>query len=149
MKLKEVDKKWHLIDAKDVVLGRLASQVAMMLMGKKKPSYTPHMDCGDNVIIVNANHVKLSGRKLHLHDGKKYYKHTGHPGGIKEISARDQKQKNASKVIVKAVERMLTRNILGRKMMTHLFVYNNETHPHEAQKPELLDMAALNQKNKR
>ncbi|MEQ9116054.1 MAG: 50S ribosomal protein L13 [Rickettsiales bacterium] len=149
LKHKEIDKKWYLIDAKDVVLGRLASHVAMLLMGKTKPSYSPHMDCGDYVIIINAEHVKLTGRKMDLHEGKKYHWHTGHPGGIKEISARDQKKKNASKVVIKAIERMITRNKLGRQRMTHLYVYNNEAHPHEAQKPEAIDMATLNPKNKR
>ncbi len=151
LKQGEIEKKWYVIDAKDVVLGRLASQVAMMLIGKNKASYTPHMDCGDNVIIVNAKDVKLTGNKLDGRNGKKYYWHTGHPGGIKEVTARTLKSSDekASRVIVNAVKRMITRNKLGRQRMTHLFVYSGSEHPHEAQKPQVLDMQTLNEKNKR
>lgn len=150
LKHKDIQKKWFLIDAKDVVLGRLASQVAKILMGKNKPEYSPHLDCGDNVIIINAKQVKLTGNKLDVNQGKKYYWHTGHPGGIKEASAKKIKEgEHASRIIVKAVERMISRNKLGRKRMSNLYVYNNEIHKHEAQKPELLDMQALNSKNKR
>jgi large subunit ribosomal protein L13 len=143
----EVEKKWVLIDAEGVVLGRLASIVAMRLRGKHKPTFTPHVDCGDNVIVINAEKVKLTGRKL---ADKAYYRHTGHPGGIKEARAGAiLESKHPHRVITKAVERMISRNPLGRKQMKNLRVYAGTEHPHEAQKPEVLDLAAMNPKNKR
>lgn len=143
----EVEKKWVLIDADGVVLGRLASIIAMRLRGKHKPTFTPHVDCGDNVIVVNAEKVKLTGRKL---ADKVYYRHTGHPGGIKGAHAGAILEgKHPDRVITKAVERMISRNPLGRKQMKNLRVYAGTEHPHEAQKPEVLDLAAMNPKNKR
>ena len=142
----DIDKKWILIDAEGVVLGRLASIVAMRLRGKHKPSFTPNMDMGDNVIIINADKVQMTGKKREEH----FYWHTGHPGGIKSRTAGqilDGKQ--PEKVVTKAVQRMLPKNILGRKQMTHLRVYAGSEHPHEAQNPEVLDIAAMNPKNKR
>lgn len=143
----EVQKKWYLIDADGLVLGRLASIVAKILRGKHKPSFTPHVDCGDNVIIINAEKVCLTGKKMGV---KTYYHHTGFPGGIKGITAEKVIQgKHPERVIMKAVERMITRNNLGRQQMTNLRVYAGAQHPHEAQKPEILDVAAMNPKNKR
>ncbi len=146
-KASEIEKKWILIDAEDVVLGRLAVQVAVILKGKNKTTYTPHMDCGDNVIVINAGKVKLTGKKR---SDKIYYRHTGHPGGIKQQTAGDILDGNhPERVVQKAVERMVTRNRLGRQILRNLRVYAGPDHPHEAQQPEVLDFAALNPKNKR
>ena len=143
----DIEKKWVLIDAEGVVLGRLASQVAKILRGKHKPSFTPHMDCGDNVIIINAGKVKLTGKKL---SDKKFYWHTGYPGGIKERTmGQILEGKYPERVVEKAVERMITRNNLGRQQMKNLRVYAGSAHPHEAQQPEVLDLLAMNPKNKR
>lgn len=143
----DIEKKWILIDADGVVLGRLASQVAKILRGKHKPSFTPHMDCGDNVIVVNAEKVKLTGKKL---TDKKFYWHTGYPGGIKERTmGQILDGKYPERVVEKAVERMITRNNLGRQQMKNLRVYAGSEHPHEAQQPEVLDLEAMNPKNKR
>lgn len=146
-KASEIEKKWFVIDADGVVLGRLATQVATILRGKHKTTYTPHMDCGDNVIVINAEKVALTGRKL---SDKKYYWHTGYPGGIKERTAGQILEgKHPDRVITKAVERMITRNRLGRAQLKNLRVYAGAEHPHEAQQPEVLDIAARNPKNKR
>ena len=143
----EIEKKWILVDAEDVVLGRLASQVAKILRGKHKPSFTPHMDCGDNVIVINAEKVKLTGKKL---TDKVYYRHTGHPGGIKERRAGAiLAGAHPERVIQKAVERMVPRGPLGRQQMRNLRVYAGSEHKHEAQAPEVLDIGAMNPKNKR
>jgi large subunit ribosomal protein L13 len=143
----DIEKKWILIDADGVVLGRLASQVAKILRGKHKPSFTPHMDCGDNVIIINAEKVKLTGKKL---SDKVYYWHTGHPGGIKNRTAGQILEgEHPERVIEKAVERMITRNNLGRQQLKNLRVYAGSAHPHEAQQPAVLDLQAMNPKNKR
>jgi len=143
----DIDKKWIVVDAEGVVLGRLAAEVAKILRGKHKPSYTPHMDCGDNVIVVNAGRVKLTGRKL---SDKKYYWHTGYPGGIKERTAGQILEgKHPERVVLKAVERMIPRGPLGRQQMKNLRVYAGAEHPHEAQQPAVLDLAARNPKNKR
>ena len=143
----DIEKKWILIDADGVVLGRLASQVAKILRGKHKPSFTPHMDCGDNVIIINAEKIKLTGNKL---SDKKFYWHTGFPGGIKERTAGQILEgQYPERVVTKAVERMITRNALGRQQMKNLRVYAGSEHPHAAQQPEVLDVAAMNAKNKR
>ena len=142
----EVQKKWVVIDAKGLVVGRLATLVAMRLRGKHLPTYTPHVDCGDNVIIVNAAHVVLTGRKR---DQKVYYKHTGFIGGIKERSAKSIFEgRFPERILEKAVERMLPRGPLGRKQLGNLRVYPGAEHPHEAQKAEALDVGALNRKNK-
>ncbi len=143
----EVEKKWVLIDAEGVVLGRLASVVAMRLRGKHKPTFTPHVDCGDNIIIVNAEKVHLTGKKL---TDKVFYWHTNHPGGIKgRTMGQLLDGKFPERVIVKAVERMITRGPLGREQMKNLRVYAGPAHPHEAQQPEALDVGAMNPKNKR
>ena len=143
----DIEKKWILIDAEGVVLGRLASQVAKILRGKHKPSFTPHMDCGDNVIIVNAEKVKLTGAKR---TDKIYYWHTGYPGGIKGRSAATILDgKHPTRVIEKAVQRMVPKGPLGRAQLRKLKIYAGAEHPHEAQTPESFDVAALNPKNKR
>jgi large subunit ribosomal protein L13 len=143
----EVEKKWFVIDAEDLILGRMASVIALRLRGKHKPMYTPHIDCGDNIIVINADKVKLTGRKL---TDKKYYWHTGYPGGIKERTAGATLEgKHPERVVIKAVERMISRNPLGRDQMRKLHVYAGSDHPHEAQQPEVLDVAAMNSKNKR
>ena len=142
----DIDKQWILIDAEGVVLGRLASIIAMRLRGKHKPSFTPHMDCGDNVIIINAEKIQMTGKKRE----EKFYWHTGHPGGIKQRTARQVLEgAHPERVVIKAVERMITRNRLGRVQMTNLRVYAGVEHPHEAQQPTVLDLAALNPKNTR
>jgi large subunit ribosomal protein L13 len=143
----DVKKKWLLIDAQDLILGRLAVVVANILRGKNKPTFTPHVDCGDNVVIVNAEKVKLTGNKL---KDKKFYWHTGYPGGIKERAVGTILEGNhPERVIEKAVERMIPRGPLGRQIMGNLKVYAGAAHPHAGQNPENLDVAALNPKNKR
>ena len=144
---KDIDKKWILVDAEDVVLGRLASIMAMRLRGKHKPEYTPNMDCGDHIIVINAEKVKLTGNKR---TQKTYYWHTGYPGGIKERTAdKILDGRFPERVISKAVERMIPRTPLGRKAMSHLHIYAGAEHPHAAQQPEILDVASMNTKNKR
>ncbi len=143
----EIDRKWYVIDAEDVILGRMASIIALRLRGKHKPMYTPHLDCGDNIIVVNAEKVKLTGKKL---ADKKYYRHSGYPGGIKSRTAGAiLAGKHPERVVVKAVERMISRNPLGRQQLRKLHVYKGAEHPHQAQNPEVLDVAAMNPKNKR
>ncbi len=143
----DIDKKWLVVDADGLVVGRLAAFIATRLRGKHKPSYTPHMDCGDHVIVVNADKVVFTGKKW---DDKKYYRHTGYPGGIKAPTAGGVlKGKHPERIIQKAVERMLPRGPLARKQLSHLRVYAGPDHPHEAQSPLRVDFAAINQKNKR
>ncbi len=143
----EVTKKWIVIDATGLVVGRLATLVAVRLRGKHLPIYTPHVDCGDNVIIINAEKVVFTGRKR---DDKMYYHHTGFIGGIKERSAKSILEgRFPERVVEKAVERMIPRGPLGRVQMGNLRVYAGSEHPHEAQQPEALDVGALNRKNKR
>jgi large subunit ribosomal protein L13 len=143
----EIDKKWLLIDAQDLVLGRLASQIAMRLRGKHKPAYTPFLDCGDNVIVINAEKVRLTGNKR---QDSVFYWHTGYPGGIKGRSAGQILDgRFPERVILKAVERMMPRGPLGRRQMANLRVYAGSAHPHEAQTPTVLDLASMNAKNKR
>jgi large subunit ribosomal protein L13 len=142
----EIEKKWLLIDADGLVVGRLASIIANRLRGKHKAIYTPHVDCGDNVIVINADKVKFTGRKL---TQKMYYRHTGYPGGIKEIRAdKVLDGRFPERVLEKAVERMVPRGPLGRQQMRNLRIYKGTEHPHVAQNPEVLDVAAMNRKNK-
>ena len=146
-KTADVEKKWVVIDAQGLVVGRLATIVAMRLRGKHKPTFTPHMDDGDHVIIVNADKVVLTGRKR---DQKMYYHHTGFIGGIKERSARFILEgRFPERIVEKAVERMFPRGPLGRKQMGNLRVYKGPDHPHVAQNPQALDIASLNRKNAR
>ncbi|MXO75399.1 50S ribosomal protein L13 [Altererythrobacter aerius] len=142
----EVEKKWHLIDADGLVVGRLASIVANILRGKTKPSYTPHVDCGDHVIVINADKVRFTGNKL---ADKKYYKHTGYAGGIKETTAAKVLEgRFPERVLEKAVERMIPRGPLGRQQMKALHLYSGAEHPHAGNQPETLDVASMNRKNK-
>jgi large subunit ribosomal protein L13 len=141
-----VEKKWHLIDADGLVVGRVASIIANILRGKHKPSFTPHVDCGDNVIVINADKVRFTGKKL---DQKVYYKHTGYPGGIKGVTAgKVLDGRFPDRVLEKAVERMVPRGPLGRQQMRNLRIFNGTEHPHAAQNPAVLDVAAMNRKNK-
>ena len=136
-KKETVERNWYVIDATDVTLGRLASKVAHMLRGKHKATYTPHIDCGDAVIIVNAGKVNLTGDKL---DKKVYYNHSGFPGGLRERTAKVMKEQYPVEMVERAVKGMLPHNRLGRAMAKKLFVYEGETHPHMAQKPEVLEV---------
>ena len=146
-KASDIERKWYVLDAEGVVLGRLAAEVSKLLRGKHNPSYSPNLDCGDYVIVINADKVKLTGKKL---TDKKYFKHTGWIGGIKETTAgKILESRFPERVIIKAVERMITRNPLGRQQMTKLKVYAGSQHPHTAQNPEVFDIAAKNAKNKR
>lgn len=141
----DIEKKWVVIDATGLVVGRLATIIATRLKGKHKPIYTPHVDCGDNIVVINAEKVVLTGAKR---DDKVYYHHTGFPGGIKERTAKFILEgRFPERVVEKAVERMLARGPLGRKLMGNLRVYKGASHPHEAQQPEVLDVASLNRKN--
>jgi large subunit ribosomal protein L13 len=143
----EITKKWIVIDATGLVVGRLATLVAMRLRGKHLPTYTPHVDCGDHVIIVNADKVVFTGRKR---EDKVYYHHTGFIGGIKEKTAKSILEgRFPERVVEKAVERMIPRGPLGRVQFGNLRVYAGAEHPHEAQQPEAFDVGALNRKNKR
>ena len=147
LKPAEVSKGWTLIDADGLVLGRLASIIAQRLRGKHKPQFTPHVDCGDNIVVVNAEKVRVTGNKA---DQSIFYKHTGFPGGIKGRSIRQRlESRHPERVIEKAVERMITRGPLQRQQMKHLHIYAGETHPHDGQQPKPLDVAAMNPKNKR
>ncbi|MDE2487216.1 MAG: 50S ribosomal protein L13 [Alphaproteobacteria bacterium] len=148
LKPAEVEKKWIVIDAKDAVVGRLASFIANRLRGKHRPDYTPHVDCGDFVVVVNADKVRFTGKKL---SDKVFYWHTGHPGGVKQRTAGQiLGGKYPERVLEKAVERMLPKESpLARKQLTHLRIYTGETHPHEAQSPETIAFAELNAKNVR
>ncbi|HEY2178623.1 MAG TPA: 50S ribosomal protein L13 [Caulobacteraceae bacterium] len=142
------DKPWILIDAENAVVGRLASFIAMRLRGKHRPDYSPHVDCGDHVVVINADKVKFSGRKL---DQKLYHWHTGHPGGIKQRTAGSiLGGRFPERILEKAVERMLPKESpLARAQMTHLRIYKTGEHPHEAQNPQAIDFVALNAKNVR
>ncbi|MEJ1991757.1 MAG: 50S ribosomal protein L13 [Maritimibacter sp.] len=143
----DIEKKWIIIDAEGVVLGRLASIVAMRLRGKHKPSYTPHMDCGDNVIIINADKVQLTGKKR---TDKVHYWHTGYPGGIKSRTAGQILEgAHPERVLEKAIQRMLPGNRLSRKLMGNLRIYAGTEHGHEAQNPQVVDVKSMNKKNTR
>lgn len=141
----EIEKQWVLIDAQGLVVGRLASIIALRLRGKHKPTFTPHMDMGDNIIVINADKVKLTGRKLDQH---RFHWHTGFPGGIKDRTARQLLEgRFPQRVLENAVRRMLPRGPLGRDQLRNLRVYAGTEHPHEAQQPVQLDVAAMNAKN--
>jgi large subunit ribosomal protein L13 len=147
LKTAEVDKKWILVDAEGLVVGRLAAVLAKILRGKHKPTYTPHIDCGDHIVVINAEKVVFTGRKM---KDKEYHWHTGYPGGIK--SRTPEKilgGKFPGRVISKAVERMLPEGPLGRRQLTHLKIYAGAEHPHGAQQPVVLDVGAMSSKNKR
>lgn len=132
-----IERKWYLVDATDMVLGRLSTEVARILRGKHKPTYTPHVDCGDYVIIVNAEKVALTGKKL---DEKIYYRHTGYPGGLRQRTARVMLELRPEQVLEKSIRGMLPKNKLGEDMYRKLFVYAGADHPHQAQKPKVLNL---------
>jgi large subunit ribosomal protein L13 len=133
----EVEREWFVVDAQGETLGRLATRIAATLRGKHKPIYTPHVDCGDYVIVINADKINVTGQKL---DQKMYYRHSGYPGGLRQISLRRQLQKHPERVIEAAVRGMLPKNRLGRKMFKKLKVYAGPDHPHQAQQPKPLEL---------
>ena len=133
----EVEREWFVVDAQGRTLGRLATQIATLLRGKHKPIYTPHVDCGDHVIVVNADKINVTGQKL---DQKIYYRHSGYPGGLKQVTLRRRLQTHPERVIESAVRGMLPKNRLGRKMFKKLKVYAGPNHPHEAQQPMPLEL---------
>ncbi|PWA12919.1 50S ribosomal protein L13 [Pueribacillus theae] len=136
-KASEVERKWFVVDAAGQTLGRLASEVATILRGKHKPTFTPHVDTGDNVIIINAEKIELTGKKL---TDKIYYHHTGHPGGIKQRTALEMRTKRPEKMLELAIKGMLPKNKLGRQMFKKLHVYSGNEHPHQAQQPEVYEL---------
>lgn len=136
-KPQEVERRWYVVDAKDKVVGRLASRIAMVLMGKHKPHYTPHLDTGDFVVVINASRVRFTGRKW---EQKCYYRHSGYPGGLKVRKAREVLEKNPEEILRHAVRGMLPKNHLGRKLLKKLKIYPGEAHPHQAQQPEQLEL---------
>ena len=145
-KASEVEKKWHLIDADGLVVGRVATIIANLLRGKHKPIFTPHADIGDHVVVINADKVRFTGKKL---GDKVYYRHTGYAGGIKGVTAAKVLEgRFPERVLEKAVERMIPRGPLGREQMRHLHLYAGTEHPHAGQNPETLDVAGMNRKNK-
>lgn len=133
----EVERQWFLVDADGRTLGRFASEIAQILRGKHKPTYSPAVDCGDYVVVINAAKVRVTGRRL---DQKKYYRHSGYMGGLSEVTLREQLEKHPNRVIESAVRGMLPRNSLGRNMLKKLKIYAGEDHPHQAQQPELLEI---------
>ena len=140
----DIEKKWVLIDAENLVVGRLASIIAMRLRGKHLPTFTPHMDCGDNIIVINADKVKFTGNKT---GDKTYYRHTGYPGGIKEITPEKLSLKKPGESLKLAVKRMLPGGVLGKKQLTKLKIYSGNDHPHSAQNPKIIELQKLNNKN--
>jgi len=134
---KDIHREWFVVDAKDKILGRLATQIAVRLRGKHKPEFAPHMDNGDFIVVVNAEKIKVTGNKL---DQKKYYRHSGYPGGIREISLRTLLEKKPDQVILKAVRGMLPKNRLGRALLKKLKVYAGSEHPHDSQNPKPLEI---------
>jgi large subunit ribosomal protein L13 len=145
IKKKEIKKDWYIINAQNVAVGRLAAYISKVLRGKNKPTYNPHIDNGDFVVVTNIDKIKFTGKKFH---NKKYYRHTGHPGGIKESSPASLKDKNKSEEILKlAVKRMLPGGPLAKKQLTKLKIYNGEYHPHDIQKPKVVDFEKLNERN--
>jgi large subunit ribosomal protein L13 len=135
-KTAEIEREWYVVDAENQTLGRLAAKIAPILRGKHKPIYTPHLDCGDFVIVINADKVRVTGRKL---DQKYYHRYSGYPGGLRSISLRDQLAKHPERVLEAAVKGMLPKNSLGRQMFKKLKVYAGESHPHQAQQPKPLE----------
>ena len=145
IKKKEVKKNWYLINAENAAVGRLAAFISKVLRGKNKPTFNPHIDNGDFVVVTNIDKIKFTGKKF---TNKKYYKHTGHPGGIKEISPFLLKERNKTEEILKlAVKRMLPGGTLAKKQLTKLKIYNGDKHPHEIQKPKIIDFGKMNKRN--
>lgn len=137
VKASEIERRWYVVDARGKTLGRLASEIAKVLMGKHKPTYSPHLDCGDYVVVINADQIRVTGRKMRQ---KIYYRHSLYPGGLKEIPLYRMMEKHPTRVLELAVRRMLPKNRLGRKMFKKLKVYAGSEHPHQAQKPEPLEL---------
>ena len=145
IKDKDIKKDWYLINAEDAAVGRLAAYISKVLRGKNKPTYNPHIDNGDFVVVTNIEKIKFSGKKF---KNKKYYRHTGHPGGIKEPTPLTLKEKSKTQDILRlAVKRMLPSGPLGKKQLTKLKIYSGETHPHDVQKPKIINFEKLNKKN--
>ena len=144
LKKDQLTSSWYLIDAKDAVVGRLASLISKIIRGKNKTTYTPHMDDGDFVIVKNIEQIKFTGKKF---QNKKYYRHTGHPGGIKEITPEKLHEKKPGETLKLAVKRMLPGGVLGRKQLTKLKIYKGSDHPHESQNPKIIELNKLNNKN--
>ena len=145
IKKKEIKKDWYIINAQNAVVGRLAAFISKVLRGKNKPTYNPHIDNGDFVIVTNIDKIKFTGKKFM---NKKYYRHTGHPGGIKESTPSFLKERNKTQEILKlAVKRMLPGGVLGRKQLNKLKIYSGNDHPHSAQNPKVIDIGKLNNKN--
>mgnify|MGYP006146146749 CR=1 FL=1 len=145
IKKKDIKKDWYIINAQNAVVGRLAAFISKVLRGKNKPTYNPHMDNGDFVVVTNIDKIKFTGKKF---KDKKYYRHTGHPGGIKVSSPLSLTEKNKTEDILKlAVKRMLPGGPLAKKQLTKLKIYNGDTHPHEIQKPKIIDFEKLNKRN--
>ena len=145
IKKKEIKKDWYIINAENAVVGRLASYISKVLRGKNKPTFNPHIDNGDFVVVTNIEKIKFTGKKF---QNKKYFKHTGHPGGIKETTPLILKEKNKTQEILKlAVKRMLPGGPLAKKQLTKLKIYIGENHPHDLQKPKIIDFGKLNKKN--
>jgi large subunit ribosomal protein L13 len=136
-KKEEIERNWYVVDAEGQTLGRLASRIAPILKGKHKPAYTPHLDCGDYIVVINADKVRVTGRKM---DQKFYYRHSGYPGGLRSISLREQLDKFPERVLESAVKGMLPKNRLGRRMIKKLKVYAGDSHPHQAQQPKPLEL---------
>jgi large subunit ribosomal protein L13 len=137
-KAEDIEHEWWVVDATDQTLGRLATQIASLLRGKHKPTFTPHVDCGDYVVVINAERIHVTGQKL---DQKMYYRHSGYPGGLKTISLRDQLKKRPERVIESAVRGMLPKNRLGRRIRAKLKVYAGPDHPHAGQKPQPFELS--------
>ena len=144
VKKDQISSEWYEIDAKNAVVGRLATVVSKIIRGKSKTNYTPHMDHGDFVVVKNIEHIKFTGKKF---QNKKYYRHTGHPGGIKEITPEKLSQKKPGEALKLAVKRMLPGGVLGRKQLTKLKIYSGNNHPHSAQNPKIIELNKLNSKN--
>lgn len=143
----EIERKWWLIDAQDLVVGRVSTIIANLLRGKHKVTFTPNLDCGDHVVVINADKIKFTGKKL---ADKMYYWHTGHPGGIKERTARQILEGNfPERILENSVSRMISRGPLQRDIMVKLHIYNGPDHKHQGQNPQVLDIAAMNRKNKK
>ena len=146
IKKKDVKNDWYLIDAKDVAVGRLAAHISKLLRGKNKATFNPHIDNGDFVVVTNIDKIKFTGKKF---QNKKYYRHTGYPGGIKETTPNKMKEKNKSDEMIKlAIKRMIPRGPLGRQQLSNCKIYRDENHKHEAQNPQIIDLASMNTKNK-
>ncbi|CAK8162686.1 50S ribosomal subunit protein L13 [Candidatus Xenohaliotis californiensis] len=144
LKKSEIEKKWMLIDATDMIVGRLASRIALLLKGKHKPHYTPHMDCGDNIIVINADKIKFTGKKM---KNKIYYRHSEYIGSLKETTPQRMMKCFPERILGLAVKRMLGRGPMARQRFSNLYIYKNDTHKHQGQKPKILDVSSWNTKN--